>query len=132
VHPVALPMTVRWSNDHDDGQQLRLFDMPFLVEQPEGPCSDCGIPTAPRRGPREWYMVTDEVWAAAGMRPGAVVDGALCIGCLERRLGRRLTSADFLDLPVNHDPEWLLTPRLIDRLGLPPEGDRRRPGRPPR
>lgn len=38
-------------------------------------------------------MVHDHLWAQAG-----TTDGFLCIGCLERRLGRRLQSRDFARL----------------------------------
>jgi hypothetical protein len=63
-------------------------------------CADCGIGTI-RIG--EWYMVQDSVWeqAWAGRRkawhgkiPGQEI---LCIGCLEKRLGRTLTAFDFTD-----------------------------------
>jgi hypothetical protein len=55
-------------------------------------CADCGIGTI-RLG--EWYMVRDEVWEQAwcGRRkPWHVLPGqeVLCIGCLEKRLGRTL------------------------------------------
>jgi hypothetical protein len=44
-------------------------------------------------------------------------DGAyLCIGCLERRLGRILTCADFTDAPVNWMPKWRRSARLNARL----------------
>jgi hypothetical protein len=53
---------------------------------------DCGHPTqgdlALASGGCEYYMVHDIVWASAFMGP---YDGMLCIGCLERRLGRPLT-----------------------------------------
>jgi hypothetical protein len=39
----------------------------------------------------------------------------LCIGCLELRIGRQLTAADFTDCPVNV-PDRRNTPRLNDRL----------------
>ena len=81
-------------------------------------CIDCGINTAPgmpgrreieqayaiaklqgREGVEleinefsEVYQVKPEVWKAAGMEP---MGGCLCIGCLERRLGRRLVPKDF-------------------------------------
>jgi len=42
-------------------------------------------------------MVTDEVWNAAW----PTGRGMLCIGCLEDRLGRQLTSDDFTDAPIN-------------------------------
>jgi hypothetical protein len=59
----------------------------------------------------EDFMVHDEIWAAAGMDRGY-----LCVGCLEARLGRELTRADFTDVPVNQpDREWM-SERLYQRL----------------
>jgi hypothetical protein len=83
------------------------------------PCKDCGLDTTPctgRRGCRhkgrwELYMVYDDVWDAARM-----CDGYLCIGCLERRLGRCLTPADFPPLPVNDPVDWD-SDRLAARKG---------------
>jgi len=75
-------------------------------------------------------MVRDDVWAAAGMPPmpdlsldsftrwQAYMDQGerfLCVGCLEARLGRELTGADFTDAEVN-EPGPQHTPRLNDRL----------------
>lgn len=87
------------------------------------PCHDCRIETLHLEPPRrsEFYMVTDEVWAAAGM---GKVDGCLCIGCLEARIGRRLVPDDFpADIPMNSLDEsysryawWWRTPRLLDRM----------------
>ena len=65
-------------------------------------------------GTWEWYMVRDEVWAAAGMDTGAIPLGGrgfLCMGCLETRLGRRLLPGDFIDAPVNW-PSAIDTPRM--------------------
>lgn len=66
-------------------------------------------------------MVLDSVWCAAGLPfqwliyPG--MDHVyICIGCLERRLGRRLRSIDFTVCPMNEPHPWN-TPRLADRLG---------------
>lgn len=65
-------------------------------------------------------MVTAEVWKAAGMPAPTLrryneTDGDfLCIGCLEGRLGRELTAADFTDAPINEPSPWD-TPRLQDR-----------------
>jgi hypothetical protein len=86
-------------------------------------CVDCGVNTAPdllgrvemeqyrrmwaarygEESPVEYemefdercevYIVRDAVWRAAGMEPWG---GCLCVGCLERRLGRTLTPRDFL------------------------------------
>lgn len=85
-------------------------------------CIDCNTETNPV-GPgqrSEMYMVHDDVWAAAGMEPNG---GCLCVGCLEKRLGRRLWSGDFRDVPLNDltntDGErafsWR-TPRLVNRM----------------
>ena len=58
----------------------------------------------------EVYMVKPAVWKAAGLDP---YSGCLCIGCLEKRLGRTLTSKDFLpNHPFNSLPG---TARLLSR-----------------
>jgi hypothetical protein len=85
-------------------------------------CVDCGINTAPgipdgltfireieKTGGcdstiddrSEVYMVRDAVWKKAGMKP---FGGCLCIGCLEKRLGRKLKPKDFDAHPVNGMP----------------------------
>src|SRR6476646_7537452 len=85
-------------------------------------CVDCGINTAPgfsdgatalreieekggfgvTIGPdSEVYMVRGAIWAKAGMEP---FGGCLCIGCLERRLGRKLKPKDFSEHPFNGMP----------------------------
>ncbi len=84
-------------------------------------CDDCGMDTSPctgRRGCRhigrwERYMVRDSVWKAAGMK--GMDAGFLCIGCLERRLGRQLRPRDFKpNVPINYPDPWD-TPRLAAR-----------------
>ena len=60
----------------------------------------------------EVYTVRVAVWKAAGMEP---YGGCLCIGCLERRIGRFLKPRDFPDHPLN---TTLGTQRLRDRRGL--------------
>jgi len=67
------------------------------AEREPSPCEDCGIDTQPPLAPHEYYMVHDEVWSQAGMPP----EGFLCIGCLELRLGRRLSPSDFTSAPCN-------------------------------
>jgi hypothetical protein len=60
----------------------------------------------------EVYMVHDKVWKKAGMEG---YGGCLCIGCLEKRIGRRLKRKDFVpDHPFNTMPG---TPRLLQRQG---------------
>ena len=75
-------------------------------------CVDCGVNTAPGFSTRkevelasvfhdeveqhysddqEGYTVTPEVWKATGLEDWG---GCLCVGCLERRIGRRLKPTD--------------------------------------
>lgn len=97
-------------------------------------CIDCGVNTAPGCLNRQqmeqafaidWndqgveqtindrsevYTVKAKVWKAAGMGP---MDGCLCIGCLEKRINRRLKPADFpRSHPFNSLPG---TQRLLAR-----------------
>jgi hypothetical protein len=60
----------------------------------------------------EVYTVREAVWKRAGIEP---MGGCLCIGCLEKRLGRALRPKDFLrGHPFNSLPG---TPRLLKRRG---------------
>lgn len=54
-------------------------------------------------------MVHDWIWKAAGN-----IQGFLCIGCLEKRLGYYLSPNDFTDAPINGVHPWD-TPRLVER-----------------
>jgi hypothetical protein len=77
-------------------------------------CRDCGVDTVPFDGPCEYYNLHNDLWEAIGMKRNG---GMLCIGCVERRLGRLLNRADFTGAPVNSlDPKWHHSDRLIDRL----------------
>jgi hypothetical protein len=51
-------------------------------------CVDCGVHC-------DYFMVSDELWAASGMAPNG---GMLCLTDLERRIGRQLTLDDFTAL----------------------------------
>jgi hypothetical protein len=83
------------------------------------PCADCSIGTYTIG---EYYMVKKHVWeqAWAGRRKPwhGKIDGQeiLCIGCLEKRIGRKLTACDFIDAPVNHIDNWRKSDRLRNRL----------------
>lgn len=96
-------------------------------------CVDCGFDTAPGCPNRievetafaahgecsytiddrsEVYTVRGAVWDQAGM---PAFGGCLCVGCLERRIGRKLKPKDFVcDHPFNTMPG---TPRLLQRRG---------------
>jgi hypothetical protein len=67
------------------------------------PCADCGYDTIGS----EYYMVRNDVWEQAlGHKiPPVEDDFFLCIGCLEKRIGRTLTRWDFTDCSSNSDPD---------------------------
>ena len=64
----------------------------------------------------EVYQVRDAVWAKAGMTESG---GCLCIGCLEKRLGRRLKPKDFQRGHAFNADNVPGTARLLDRRGRP-------------
>jgi hypothetical protein len=106
-------------------------------------CVDCGVNTAPGMMTRqeiyealqrnkanyggntalgtktidsnsEIYTVRQAVWQKAGM-PADGTGGCLCVGCIEKRLGRKLKPKDFKrDDAFAHLPG---TPRLLERRG---------------
>lgn len=64
----------------------------------------------------EVYTVRDVVWKKAGMAP---YGGCLCIGCLEKRLGRKLEPKDFRrSHPFGRLPG---SERLLERRWQPPQ-----------
>lgn len=69
-------------------------------------CLDCRVDTS-KIG--EYYVVHDFIWFSVANK------GMLCIGCIERRLGRRLTPFDFKDAQINYIATHQ-SPRLVDRL----------------
>lgn len=64
---------------------------------------------------REHYAVTNELWDAVV----PTEHGLLCIGCLEKRIGRQLAPADFADCLLN-EPPWVFShsSRTLDRMGI--------------
>ena len=72
-------------------------------------CEDCGSDYD------EHYMVQNDIWKAYGAG-----DGMLCIGCLEKRIGRKLHRQDFIDLPINEINPETQSLRLQDRLSTEP------------
>ena len=92
------------------------FDRLVADGSPSG-CDECGTDVTPYdfygqpvEGAWEWYIVADEVWRAAATPEGPA--RWLCIGCLEKRIGRRLTPEDFPDNIGINEPSPLNTPRL--------------------
>jgi hypothetical protein len=94
-------------------------------------CNDCGMETlsAEPGVPTEHYSVDDDVWRQAG----AGKRDHLCIGCLEKRLGRQLNRHDFMPGVDVNDPDFPETERyawswrsdrLKDRLRRDATGQR--------
>jgi hypothetical protein len=108
-----------------------------LAGEPENwRCIDCDVDTAPgspdraqmkedfRREGRsrmvvgaesEVYYVHGFIWERAGMKVGKGNSNCLCIGCLEKRIGRELTPIDF-----DHDHPFFRLPgteRMLRRQG---------------
>jgi hypothetical protein len=87
-------------------------------------CLLCGVDTLEIG---EMYCIHNDLWMSCVRGKGM-----LCIGCLERVLGRQLTPADFADFPINTlDYDDNKSERLRDRLGIPPpnRAERRRANR---
>jgi len=55
-------------------------------------------------------MVNNELWDSVAK------SGMLCIGCLESRRGRLLTSNDFSPVPLNRMNFGMGSERLVNRL----------------
>jgi hypothetical protein len=72
-------------------------------------CNDCGVNVSEIG---EYYMLLEPVWFEANNR----YEGMLCIGCVEKRLGRELTKADFWPCPLNEVKPSHQSERLVNRL----------------
>jgi hypothetical protein len=77
-------------------------------------CNDCGVNVACRFGGICEYnfMLNPETWQSLNLN-----NGLLCIGCIEKRLGRKLTPNDFdKSAPVTSRTQQ--SQRLRDRIGV--------------
>jgi hypothetical protein len=73
-------------------------------------CVDCSVNT---HTIREYYMVQFDLWNSVMVSQNT---GMLCIGCLEDRIGRTLTTEDFIEAPINYGMfGW--SDRMRNRLG---------------
>ena len=88
--------------------QLALFLVPRCIEPSEEWSRCCGDCLFDVFAGNEYFIVRDDVW------PLASDGGKLCVGCLESRIGRRLTPDDFTDCEVNR---WRASERLSARMG---------------
>ena len=72
-------------------------------------CLDCKVDTGKAF---EHYMLVDSVWTKIHNSKF----GMMCIGCVEVRLGRKLTRLDFNSSYVNNPKLHRMSARLLDRL----------------
>lgn len=72
-------------------------------------CQDCEVNTGEIH---EYYMLLDDLW----MQIRDKYHGMLCIGCVEKKLGRKLNKQDFVDVPINNIDERIKSERLVNRL----------------
>ncbi len=92
----------------------REFLLALSLELPRSFCSDCGwkINTSEHK---EWFMLEDSLWESFRGSPRV-----LCVGCVEERLERRLTVADFdWDIPLNQEivsGDFSASKRLLSRM----------------
>jgi hypothetical protein len=70
----------------------------------KAPCSDCWRDTSFATGCGHYYTAQQAVWRQATQSKGARF---LCLDCLEQRLDRPLTEADFIATP----------PEILARFG---------------
>lgn len=82
-------------------------DFQHWLEDHNWHCKDCGIHTGVIG---EYYMVTNQIWSEHGC------EGMLCVSCLEGRMGRRLSSRDFTNFPINTGVGIHRSKTLTDRL----------------
>jgi hypothetical protein len=71
-------------------------------------CHDCGVNTSEIY---EDFNVQHDLWALGGLSSNG---GKLCVGCLERRIGRRLEPDDFIECLAKY--LWSRSRRLHDRM----------------
>lgn len=72
-------------------------------------CLDCRVDTGKLY---EHYMLVESTWTKVHNSKF----GMLCVGCVENRLGRKLTKVDFNSSFVNDPKLHRMSARLLERL----------------
>jgi hypothetical protein len=72
-------------------------------------CLDCNEDTSELK---EHYFIHTELWLSVANS----IKGMLCIGCLEERLGRKLTKDDFTSATINSPRYEAKSQRLMERF----------------
>lgn len=79
-------------------------------------CEDCQIDIRLKpKGNGDGYMIYDQIWSTATKSKIKIY---LCVFCLEKRLGRELTPADFTACALNLLFNNVKSELLLKRLGL--------------
>ena len=79
------------SQEISPGHSVRIdFYNNYPVAEHERKCQDCRLKNT------MVYMADDDIWKSAGLD-----DGICCVGCLAKRLGRKLEITDFKESKVN-------------------------------
>ena len=100
--------------EHNRHAVRRRYARPKVDWRQRFACLDCTHDTL---SGGECFTLRDEIWLKANPQR----KGALCVGCVEARLGRLLTPEDFQGTPL----DWHLTngpalsTRLMARIGGP-------------
>lgn len=80
-------------------------------EKDQFKCIDCDVDTM---NIDEYYMLKDKAWLSIVPED----KGVLCIGCVEDRMGRKLTQKDFSSCILNKEEySQPRSDRLLDRMG---------------
>lgn len=75
-------------------------------------CMDCDVHTVDID---EYYMLKKEIWLSIVPEDR----GMLCISCVDKRLGRKLTPEDFSDCLLNEEEyHQARSDKLKDRMGF--------------
>jgi hypothetical protein len=78
------------------------------------PCMDCNVDTD---AINEIYIITHDLWRKAVPEEDSSMSKFLCIGCLEKRMGRELCSTDFPEhVPMNWPQLFNKSERLLCRM----------------
>ena len=96
-----------------EGEVLE-FEDDFVYEDEdysEFDCMDCNLNTLFNN---EYYMINHSLWDSITVETKG--NGMLCIGCVEVRIGRSLTGADFTDAPINQVGFYNKSDRLLNRI----------------
>lgn len=73
-------------------------------------CAGCGVDTSQIK---EHYFLNTELWLQVN---NGEERGMLCIGCVEKRLGRQLNSFDFPHVHINNPRRYAMSTRLYNRI----------------